>query len=163
MKRLLCRSPPLHVAVRRSGSPVPGEARAVTSEVRGPWWRWRLLPTADARTNERGPVLDDPRRRTPRTDAVLADARVQAAAGRLGRARTKSVVVEVLEDCRRGDVAPEAVVEATLARLPRSPVSMRPVLNATGVVVHTNLGRAPLSTAAIEALRTAPGPTDVEL
>ena len=107
--------------------------------------------------------MDDPRRRTPRTDAVLADARVQAAAGRLGRARTKSVVVEVLEDCRRGDVAPEAVVEATLARLPRSTVSMRPVLNATGVVVHTNLGRAPLSTAAIEALRTAAGPTDVEL
>jgi L-seryl-tRNA(Ser) seleniumtransferase len=73
------------------------------------------------------------------------------------------VVVEVLEDCRRGDVAPEDVVEATLARLPRSSVSMRPVLNATGVVVHTNLGRAPLSTAAIEALRTAAGPTDVEL
>ncbi|GAB3786304.1 L-seryl-tRNA(Sec) selenium transferase [Nocardioides ungokensis] len=107
--------------------------------------------------------MDDPRRRTPRTDAVLADARVLAAAGRLGRARTKAVVVEVLEDCRRGDVAPEDVVEATLARLPRSTVSMRQVLNATGVVVHTNLGRAPLSAAAIEALRTAAGPTDVEL
>ena len=107
--------------------------------------------------------MDDPRRRTPRTDAVLGDARVEAAAGQLGRARTKAVVVEVLEDCRRGDVAPEDVVEATLARLPRSTVSMRPVLNATGVVVHTNLGRAPLSTAAIEALRTAAGPTDVEL
>jgi L-seryl-tRNA(Ser) seleniumtransferase len=29
--------------------------------------------------------------------------------------------------------------------------SLRPVLNATGVIVHTNLGRAPLATAAIEA------------
>jgi len=107
--------------------------------------------------------LDDPRRRTPRTDAVLADPRVAAAADRLGRARTKAVVVEVLESCRRGEVAPEDVVEATLAGLPDGPVSMRPVINATGVVVHTNLGRAPLSTAAVEALRTAAGPTDVEL
>jgi L-seryl-tRNA(Ser) seleniumtransferase len=37
------------------------------------------------------------------------------------------------------------------------------VINATGVVVHTNLGRAPLSTAAVEAVVTVAGHTDVEL
>jgi L-seryl-tRNA(Ser) seleniumtransferase len=37
------------------------------------------------------------------------------------------------------------------------------VLNATGVVVHTNLGRAPLSDAAVHAVAVASGATDVEL
>ncbi|MEE9284943.1 MAG: L-seryl-tRNA(Sec) selenium transferase, partial [Dehalococcoidia bacterium] len=33
--------------------------------------------------------------------------------------------------------------------------SLRPVINATGVLIHTNLGRAPLSKAALEAMRRA--------
>src|SRR5699024_7788518 len=49
-----------------------------------------------------------------------------------------------------------ALAEAT-------PSSMRPVLNATGIIVHTNLGRAPLSQAAIEALAGAAGYVDVEM
>ena len=37
------------------------------------------------------------------------------------------------------------------------------MLNATGVVVHTNLGRAPLAPGAVEALIAASGYVDVEL
>ena len=37
------------------------------------------------------------------------------------------------------------------------------MLNATGVIIHTNLGRAPLSDAARDALSTAAGYVDLEL
>ena len=48
------------------------------------------------------------------------------------------------------DVA-EAIVRAVPGRLAASrSTSLRPVINATGVIIHTNLGRAPLSAAAIE-------------
>src|SRR4029077_11629659 len=40
--------------------------------------------------------------------------------------------------------------------------TLTPVINATGVVVHTNLGRAPLSAAAQAAVQAAAGYTDVE-
>src|SRR5699024_6082514 len=44
----------------------------------------------------------------------------------------------------------------------RPAASLRPILNATGVIVHTNLGRASLSPAARVALAEAAGYTDVE-
>jgi L-seryl-tRNA(Ser) seleniumtransferase len=47
----------------------------------------------------------------------------------------------------------EAIEEALLARLGREARgSLTPVVNATGVVIHTNLGRAPLSAATIAAM-----------
>ena len=107
--------------------------------------------------------MSDPRRDTPRTDQVLADPRLEAVASRLGRPVVKRAVTAALERCRRGEIDAAQVVPATLTALPAYPTSLRPVINATGVVVHTNLGRAPLSEAAREALQVASGPTDVEL
>lgn len=107
--------------------------------------------------------MDDPRRATPRTDQVLADPRLCEASGRLGPGLVKSVVATTLERCRRSELAPADVVDAALAALPQAATGMRRVLNATGVVVHTNLGRAPLSAAALDALAVAAGATDVEL
>jgi L-seryl-tRNA(Ser) seleniumtransferase len=118
-----------------------------------------MLETA----RDRRAQVDDPRRRTPRTDAVLAVPALADAERRLGRVAVKRVVVEVLQQCREGSVEPDDVVDVVLARLPASASSLREVLNATGVVVHTNLGRAPLSPAAVEAVTTAAGATDVEL
>ncbi|WP_199815496.1 L-seryl-tRNA(Sec) selenium transferase [Streptomyces griseus] len=105
----------------------------------------------------------DTRRRIPRTDAVLRDTRLAGAGRRLGPGAVKAAVRQAQEQARTGAIAPEQVADAALALLPRSVGGLRSVINATGVVLHTNLGRAPLSAAARQAVQEAAGPTDVEL
>ena len=107
--------------------------------------------------------MTDFRRRVPRTDAVLADPRLAEAAGTLGRSRVKAVVGAAQERARRGEIAPESVADVAAEALPATAAGLRPVINATGVLLHTNLGRAPLSSAAVDAVRAAAGCTDVEL
>ncbi|MDX6235543.1 MAG: L-seryl-tRNA(Ser) seleniumtransferase [Kribbellaceae bacterium] len=104
----------------------------------------------------------DPRRRIPRTDDVLADPLLAEAVRLFGRERVKAVVTSAQERARAGRLAPEAVVDAVLESVQTPPLGFRAVLNATGVIVHTNLGRAPLSTTARAALVEAAGATDVE-
>ncbi|MEV4172872.1 L-seryl-tRNA(Sec) selenium transferase [Nonomuraea sp. NPDC049709] len=101
----------------------------------------------------------DPRRHIPRTDTVLADPRVVRAAGGAGRTVVKAAVLSAQQQAREGRIAPEDVVTATVSALAAGP---RRVINATGVLVHTNLGRAPLSPAAVAAVEAAAGSTDVE-
>ncbi|MGD9990988.1 L-seryl-tRNA(Sec) selenium transferase [Pseudonocardia sp.] len=108
-------------------------------------------------------VSADHRRLVPRTDAVLAEPRVAAAVARLGRELVKRSVVEAQQRARAGEIPPAGVTDAALAALPSAATSLRPVLNATGVLLHTNMGRAPLSAAAVEALSVAAGTCDVEL
>jgi L-seryl-tRNA(Ser) seleniumtransferase len=105
----------------------------------------------------------DARRLVPRTDTILSDPQVAQAISRLGRDTVRSAVNAAQEAVRAGTITPDHVVEATLSALPPLATSLTPVLNATGVVIHTNLGRAPLSAAAVDAMVAAAGAVAVEL
>jgi len=98
----------------------------------------------------------------PRTDLLLADPRLAEAERRLGRALVKAAVGRAQQRARDGQIAPEEVADAAVAGLPAHAAALTPVINATGVLVHTNLGRAPLSAAAVDAIVAAAGNCDLE-
>jgi L-seryl-tRNA(Ser) seleniumtransferase len=99
----------------------------------------------------------DPRRALPSVTALLESEAVKPLLGAAPRTLVTEAIRDAIDAVRRApDHAPatsdewaRAVSEA-LAR--RTMPSLRPVLNATGVVLHTNLGRAPLARAAREAM-----------
>lgn len=105
----------------------------------------------------------DPRRLTPSVDSVLMSPRVAHRTPILGDRFVRHVVLEVLEVCRRGELEPNQVIDEVVSQLPSAPSGLKRVINATGILVHTNLGRAPLSQAAIDAVALASGTTDLEL
>ncbi|WP_338596147.1 L-seryl-tRNA(Sec) selenium transferase [Saccharopolyspora sp. SCSIO 74807] len=105
----------------------------------------------------------DARRRIPATDRILNDPQVADAVDRLGHEPVKTIVHDAQERARLGEIEPDAVLDATLAALPAAATGLRRVRNATGVLLHTNLGRAALSEAALEAVGAAAGTSDVEL
>lgn len=99
--------------------------------------------------------MTDPRRKLPSVDAVLAHPSVAALLPGNPRPLVVSAIRSVLDEARTaGGAEPaegwSAAVERRLSRT--SAPSFQPVINATGVVLHTNLGRAPLAGPAIEAL-----------
>ena len=110
-------------------------------------------------------------RNLPSVDRLMASEGLAELAAVYSRDWVVGVVREQLDlarrDIRRGGKAPEPdiLVEAVcrhVADLTRT--APRRVINATGVVIHTNLGRAPLSRAAIEAMsQAAQGYSDLEL
>ncbi|WP_199185980.1 L-seryl-tRNA(Sec) selenium transferase [Corynebacterium sp. J010B-136] len=108
--------------------------------------------------------MTDPRRFIPRVDEILASQAVNNARAHLAEHVIRARIDEVLAAARAGEIAPQAVkdeVEASL--IDATPYSLHPVLNATGVIIHTNIGRAPLPPEAVDALVAAAGYTDVEL
>ncbi len=101
--------------------------------------------------------MTDPRRALPSVNALLSSPAAQPLLARAPRQLVVEAVRDALERARRDPARaprsePEwrAAIEAALAGRERR--SLRPVLNATGVVLHTNLGRAPLPEAALQAI-----------
>jgi L-seryl-tRNA(Ser) seleniumtransferase len=110
--------------------------------------------------------VPDLRRQLPSIDALLAGPGVAALLAEHPRALVLKAARAAVDAARLNGGAPpaegwDAAVRAALERL--AVPSLAPVINATGVVLHTNLGRAPLAPQAIEAItRVARGYAAVE-
>ena len=103
----------------------------------------------------------DPRRSLPSIDAVLRAGRpTDAERERFTRA-ARRVLARARAAHASGDAAAFAA-ETRTALAERERLTLRSVLNATGVVLQTNLGRAPLSPRALAAIAAAAGAVSVE-
>src|SRR5512138_3059779 len=98
-------------------------------------------------------------RKLPRADRLLDLAARAGLVARLGHGAVMEAVRAVLDAHRAAILAgrpcppEEEIGRGLLDRLAGDARgSRRPTINATGVVIHTNLGRAPLSAEAIEAM-----------
>ena len=112
-------------------------------------------------------TAQDPRRRIPGVDRLLARPWCRELVASRGRAWITGRVRALLDDLRAGripvpdsDAGYEALLRAEVARA--EVPSLRRVVNATGVVLHTNLGRAPLAEEARRAMAAAAGYGNVE-
>ncbi|MCJ7655108.1 MAG: L-seryl-tRNA(Sec) selenium transferase, partial [Dehalococcoidia bacterium] len=103
--------------------------------------------------------MENELRRLPSVDKLISEERIR----QLREIYTHSLVVDVvrqrLEESRlaimRGSSCPSSdeIVDSICSRLQTlAQSSLRPVINASGVILHTNLGRAPLSKEATAAM-----------
>ena len=110
-------------------------------------------------------------RNLPSVESVLSSRRVRALAQEYARDWITTLVRQRIEEARGavrdGSPAPTAedIAESVTERIEvLGQPSPRPVINATGVIIHTNLGRAPLSLEAMEAvLQASEGYSNLEL
>src|SRR5438445_9265082 len=99
--------------------------------------------------------MTDLRRGLPAVDALLTDPDIAGLLAAHPRALVVRAVREAIAGARAsgGGAPPEGWGAAVLGRVHRlAAPSLAPVINATGVVLHTNLGRAPLARAARQAI-----------
>jgi L-seryl-tRNA(Ser) seleniumtransferase len=113
-------------------------------------------------------------RALPSVDQLLRNDAVQALRRTVGLPRLTAIVREITEELRSeiqangisnhtaDSLLAEAVRRIQLHGKRDAAASMKHVINATGVILHTNLGRAPLSAAAREAIQAAAGYTTLE-
>jgi L-seryl-tRNA(Ser) seleniumtransferase len=112
-------------------------------------------------------------RSLPAVDRVLKLPQVVAICAQFGRSTVTNWVRQIVGDMRDGrsdeaatDAAEvEALVVERVSETAQNAASqrLRKVINGTGIVIHTNLGRAPLAPAAIEAMNAAAACTNLEV
>jgi L-seryl-tRNA(Ser) seleniumtransferase len=114
--------------------------------------------------------MTDGRRRVPSLDALLRSDPGRRASVTFGRAVVKQALVLTLDDVRaraaHGTAPPpdDEILAAALGLASRTASGLSEVINGTGVILHTNLGRAPLPGSAVRAVTKAAGAyTDLEL
>lgn len=111
--------------------------------------------------------IKDLLRELPAVDRLLREAALEEVLLTLPRRVVLPAVQEIIEQCRqeiiaaRQDPAQLQGLDLTLAHLAeraaalakiRAATSLKPLINATGIVIHTNLGRVPLAREAVDAL-----------
>ena len=104
----------------------------------------------------------EPLRRLPSVDRLLSQAEAEPLLADFGRSLTLDALRAALDaargEIRAGGSLPEPlslIADAHRRLMALTGPTLRPVINATGVVIHTNLGRAPLSRAALAAMHAA--------
>lgn len=112
----------------------------------------------------------EPRRKIPSVDALLRSEPGRRASATLGRPLLKRTLRRSLDDIRgaaeRGTEPPgdDAILARAVALASRTASGLTPAINATGVLLHTGLGRAPLpERAATAAVRAARSYSDLEV
>ena len=112
----------------------------------------------------------EPRRRIPSVDALLRSEPGRRASATFGRALVKRALSGTLEEVRgaatRGTEPPtdDEILARAIGVAAWAANGLARVINATGVVLHTGLGRAPLSREAADAAASAAiGYSDLEL
>ena len=101
--------------------------------------------------------MSDARRALPSVDALLRSVPGQRASKSLGRPLLKATLASVLDQARdaagHGDAPPSAddILARAAALASRAKSGLTPTINATGVILHTGLGRAPMPEVAAHA------------
>ena len=113
----------------------------------------RELPAVDRLLRE--PLLEDLQKRLPRR-LVL-----QAAQDTIALYRNRLTALSIQEKGKNHekiDLSPVLLAQEAANLAEKNAVlNLKPLINATGIIIHTNLGRAPLSRSAVEALTAVAG------
>jgi L-seryl-tRNA(Ser) seleniumtransferase len=142
----------------------------ITAEESKPMPLRMVVPATrnDTISGVKAPAKKDLYRKLPSVDDLLHQPDMASVVEREGRAAVTEAAREVLGSLRQQiasgidapavELAVAGLAAAVECRLRQSLApSLRPVINATGVILHTNLGRAPLAEAALERIREVAG------